>query len=170
MKFIIVSIESPYSGNKELNLRYVRACMKSCLEKGEAPVASHALFTQEGVLNDDVAEERKLGMEAGFAINMLTSKTVVYTDLGISDGMLKGIERAKQAGRIIEYRNLQGWNPLEEPLTCLNPAAVAYDAYGATTDYKNYLGLPMPEWEDLPEAIKKAWWAAAQAVISEVKP
>ena len=170
MKFIIVNIESPFAGNIDLNLKYVRACMRDCLLRGEAPLASHALYTQEGVLRDDLPEERKLGMEAGFAANMLTSKTVVYEDLGMAKGMLEGIERAKQAGRIVEFRNLEGWATPEDPLICKNPAAVAYDAYGKTTDYKNYLGLPMPEWEDLPEAIKKAWWAAANAVIAEVKP
>lgn len=170
MKFIVVSIESPFSGNTAQNLKYVRACMKNCLERGEAPVASHALFTQEGVLDDNIPEERKLGIEAGFAINALVSKTVVYEDLGITEGMLEGIARAIQEGRIVEYRKLPNWNPSEEPLTCLNPAAIAYDAYGATTDYKNYLGLSMPEWEDLPETIKKAWQAAANAVIAEIKP
>ena len=170
MKFIPVLLESPYRGDLELNLKYLRACLKDSLGKGEAPFASHAIYPQDSILDDNIPNQRKIGMEAGFAIGLLMSKTIVYTDLGITEGMLEGIERAKQAGRIIEYRNLPNWNPAEEPLTCLNPAAIAYDAYGATTDYKNYLGLPMPEWEDLPETIKKAWWAAAQAVIAEIKP
>lgn len=33
----------------------------------------------------------------------------------------------------------------------------AYDAYGETTDHKNYQGLPMPDWADLPQTIKTAW-------------
>lgn len=40
----------------------------------------------------------------------------------------------------------------------------AYDAYGAVTDHKNYQGLPMPTWEDLPEKIRTAWCAAAKNV------
>lgn len=43
-------------------------------------------------------------------------------------------------------------------------AKSAYDAYGAVTDHKNYQGLPMPTWEDLPEKIRLAWCAAAKRV------
>jgi hypothetical protein len=44
-------------------------------------------------------------------------------------------------------------------------AKIAYEAYGKSTGGKNYQGLPMPAWEDLPEAIRHAWDAAAQAVL-----
>lgn len=44
-----VVIESPFAGDVELNLRYLRACMHHCLKSGEAPYASHALYTQPGV-------------------------------------------------------------------------------------------------------------------------
>lgn len=40
-------------------------------------------------------------------------------------------------------------------------AQFMYHAYGLTTDFKNYQGLPMPAWEALPVAITKAWEAAA---------
>ena len=46
----------------------------------------------------------------------------------------------------------------------LELAKIAYQAYGKTTDFKNYQGLPMPEWESLPEKIQQAWIAAAVAV------
>jgi len=36
-------------------------------------------------------------------------------------------------------------------------AIQAYYAYGAVTDYKNFRGDPMPEWEDLPQNIRDAW-------------
>lgn len=49
----------------------------------------------------------------------------------------------------------------------------AYFAYGDVTDHKNYQGLPMPEWNDLPEKIQEAWVGAALAVrectLSEAK-
>jgi len=45
--------------------------------------------------------------------------------------------------------------------------AIAYEAYGDVTDRKNYQGLPMPAWDDLPDRIKAAWRAAAQAVLDE---
>lgn len=43
-------------------------------------------------------------------------------------------------------------------------ARLAYAAYGETTDYKNYQGLPMPAFDDLPVKIREAWNAAAVAV------
>lgn len=42
----------------------------------------------------------------------------------------------------------------------------AYNAYGETTDFKNYQGLPMPPWDALPEAIQNAWIAAASYVFN----
>ncbi len=41
----------------------------------------------------------------------------------------------------------------------------AYQAYGEVTEFKNYQGLPMPAWEDLPERIKLAWVAAVQRAL-----
>lgn len=83
--------------------------MKDCFEKNEAPFVSHLLYTQEGVLDDNVAEERGIGMEAGFLWGDKSEKTVVYTDLGISSGMRDGILRAVKVGRKIEYRSLPEW-------------------------------------------------------------
>ena len=45
----------------------------------------------------------------------------------------------------------------------------AYEAYGKTTDFKNYQGLPMPKWEDLPEKIKDAWLNACLEVIKAIQ-
>jgi hypothetical protein len=44
----------------------------------------------------------------------------------------------------------------------------AYGAYGAVTDHKNYQGLPMPTWAELPDKIREAWRAAALHVRSVV--
>ena len=54
-----VIIESPYAGDVERNVRYARAAMADCLKRGEAPFASHLLYTQEGVLDDDIPGERQ---------------------------------------------------------------------------------------------------------------
>lgn len=105
-----VNIESPYAGDIVLNTKYLRACMRDCINRGEAPFASHGLYTQPGVLMDSIPEERKLGMEAGFAINKLMSATVVYTDLGITPGMQAGINRALSEGRPVHYRTLPVWD------------------------------------------------------------
>ncbi len=108
-----VDVETPYAGRDEeqirTNLLYARACMRDCLFRGEIPFASHLLFTQPGILDDNIPEEREKGCVAGKeiieALPNITS--VVYTDLGISKGMKWGIERAEKAGRKIEYRHLE---------------------------------------------------------------
>lgn len=104
----LVVIESPYAGDVERNLRYVRAAMADCLRRGEAPYASHALYTQPGVLDDTKPEERSLGMWAGFYWGEKADATVVYMDLGMSAGMLAGIARAEAHGRPVERRTLGG--------------------------------------------------------------
>jgi|SRR3989344_1533975 len=90
----------------ERNVAYARLCLKDCFSRGEAPFASHLLYTQPNVLDDAVPEERKLGIEAGFEWRASGKATVVYTDLGISSGMEFGIEHAKKQGRPIEFRLL----------------------------------------------------------------
>lgn len=40
-------------------------------------------------------------------------------------------------------------------------AKAAYEAYGEVTGHKNFLGEPMPKWEDLSSEIRSAWRAAA---------
>lgn len=115
-----VIIESPFSAPTpegiERNIRYLRACMRDCLLRGEAPYASHALYTQPGVLRDEVPEERVHGIQAGFAWRPFAHATVVYSDLGITGGMNAGIDDAKRIARLrgeepaIEYRNLPCWD------------------------------------------------------------
>lgn len=101
-----VLVESPYAGDVARNERYARACMKDCLSRGEAPFASHLLYTQIGVLDDTVIEERELGIKAGLLWGEAADTTVVYTDYGITPGMDLGIERAVEQGRPVEYRSI----------------------------------------------------------------
>jgi hypothetical protein len=105
----LVLVESPYAGDVERNVAYARAAMHDCIRRGEAPFASHLLYTQPGVLNDQVKAERELGIKAGLEWGEKAHATVVYTDLGTSDGMRLGIIRAQQAGRPVEMRTLPGW-------------------------------------------------------------
>lgn len=102
-----VVIESPFAGETERNLKYVRECMVDCLDRGEAPFASHALYTQPGVLDDMNSEDRRKGIEAGLAIARQLDATVVYADLGITRGMVEGMERAVSDRRPIEVRTLR---------------------------------------------------------------
>ena len=101
-----VIIESPFAGDTERNIEYARKCLHHALMKNEAPVVSHLLYTQAGVLDDTIPSERALGIEAGLVWGKEAELTVVYEDLGITEGMRLGIERAKKEGRPIEYRKI----------------------------------------------------------------
>jgi hypothetical protein len=104
----LVVIESPYAGDVERNLRYLRACMADCLKRGESPFASHGLYTQPGVLDDDKPEERRLGIVAGLEWARVADAVVVYEDLGRSSGMLLAIEHHCERGRLVQFRRLGG--------------------------------------------------------------
>lgn len=103
----LVIIESPFAGNINKNIKYARQCMKDCFKRGEFPFASHLLYTQDGILDDTNPEERKLGIHAGLVWGRFADMTVVYTDLGITNGMKQGIKNAKKEGRKIKYRTLK---------------------------------------------------------------
>lgn len=103
-----VIIESPFAGDVLENLRYVRACMHDSLMRGEAPFASHALYTQEGVLRDEVPGERQRGIDAGFAWREVADLTVFYVDLGASPGMVIGLADCEAKGRPFVVRRLGG--------------------------------------------------------------
>ena len=101
---LIVNLESPYAGNIELNTIYARACLKDAIFKGEAPMASHLLYPQ--VLDEDIPEEQKLGIECGLAWLDVAAYVVVYTDLGISKGMKEAIRRAEAENITVIFRTL----------------------------------------------------------------
>lgn len=140
----LVVVESPYSsGTPEFifavlgrNEAYLRACLKDSLGRGESPFASHGLYTQPGVLDDHVPQERRRGIEAGFAWLAVAHLSASYVDLGVSRGMREGVERARALGIPVEERRLGGkWarcldvnSPLESPgVTCSN-VAIAYES------------------------------------------
>lgn len=105
----LVVVESPFAGDVERNLRYLNAAMKDCLERGEAPYASHGLYPLEagGPLDDQDPQEREWGIQAGFQWRQVADATVVYTDFGISRGMQYGIDDAEERGVPVEYRALE---------------------------------------------------------------
>lgn len=112
-----VIVESPYAGDIALNEAYARAAMHDCLSRGEAPFASHLLYTQPGVLDDNIPEERMWGIQAGMAWGALAQATVVYDDLGISRGMQYGIDKAQKEGRPVEFRQLPEFTTQIKPPT-----------------------------------------------------
>lgn len=109
-----VILESPFAGKgatKEerredylLKQRYLAACLHDCFMRSETPYASHAIVPLG--LDDEIPEERELGIQAGFAWREVAEATVVYTDLGTSKGMEYGIAHAHDVGHSVEHREL----------------------------------------------------------------
>jgi len=112
-------IESPYGGTPEeveRNTVYARRCMLWALQQGYAPFLSHLLYTQ--VLNDNNPEERKLGIEAGFAWREFADITLVFLDYGATKGMRLGIRDAKMKGRRVKEERI-GKNPYDKAIDCM---------------------------------------------------
>jgi hypothetical protein len=102
----LIILESPFAGDEQANIDYARLCVRDSLMRGEAPIASHLLYTQQTILDDRDPKERQHGVEAGLAWGIVADATVVYTDRGISDGMYEGIESAHAVGRPVEFRSI----------------------------------------------------------------
>ena len=103
-----VIIESPYAGDVERNLIYARRALRDSLHRGEAPLASHLLYTQ--VLNDNIEEERALGIAAGLEYRGVTEWAAFYMDYGMSDGMRYAMELYKRE-KITTVQRFIGKNP-----------------------------------------------------------
>ena len=110
----LVILESPFAGDVASNIEYARAAVRDSLSRGEAPIASHLLYTQDGILDDDIPDERQWGIDAGLAWHGVSTGTVVYTDRGTSRGMEYGIAAARKAGRDVEFRSIESSEPKDE--------------------------------------------------------
>jgi hypothetical protein len=95
-----VMIESPYTGSP-INRPYLHLCVYDSLLRGEAPFASHGFYTW--YLDDLLEEERKLGMECGWAWQASDLvKQVFYVDLGMSKGMQEAFNKLDALFRNLE--------------------------------------------------------------------
>lgn len=104
---IRVILESPYAGNIERNIKYARECVKHSLSLGEAPIASHLLYTQDGILDDNLEHERMWGINAGLAWKEVADKHVFYVDYGMSKGMHYAMDFASKHNIPIEVRRIK---------------------------------------------------------------
>lgn len=109
-----VIIESPLAGDVGRNIDYAKRAMADSLSRGEAPFASHLLYTQTGILDDTVPAERIQGINAGLEWGDVADLVAVYADLGISSGMKYGIDRHRREGREVEIRYIGLLDEFEE--------------------------------------------------------
>ena len=105
----LVLLASPYAGEVDRNVAYARAAMRDALDRGEAPVVPHLLYTT--VLDDADPRHRAAGTAAGLAWLRVggVDALVVYVDLGISAGMDAEIAAALSNDVAVEPRSLPAW-------------------------------------------------------------
>lgn len=103
-----VILESPYAGDIDRNIEYARECLRDSLSRNEAPIASHLLYTQSGVLKDEIPEDRLLGINAGLAWKEVAELHVFYVDYGYSSGMKYAKQYATKNNVQIEERSIYG--------------------------------------------------------------
>lgn len=105
-EFRLVVIESPFRAispeDHVRNVEYARACLRDALKRGDAPMASHLLYTQ--ALDDGDPLQRSYGMEAGWAWFKVAQAVVFYTDLGFSQGMNAALLLAESLKIPVEQR------------------------------------------------------------------
>lgn len=102
MKLVI--IESPYFGDTRQNELYGNYCMLDSLARGEAPFASHLLYTR--MLDDNEQDQRVLGIACGLAWAERADLRVFYIDLGFTPGMEAALADYKKAKAPYEFRHL----------------------------------------------------------------
>jgi len=99
-----VTIESPYAGDIERNLQYLKECILDCFARDEAPFASHRMYTD--ALDDNDPHQRQQGIIAGLTFAARCDKRVFYVDLGWSGGMKAALEWYKENGLSYEVRSI----------------------------------------------------------------
>lgn len=105
-----VVIESPYAGDIDRNTLYARRAMADAISRGEAPLASHLLYTQPGILDENSPAERALGISCGYAWMKQAEVVIFYTDYGLSPGMDNAAKKARELQIPCQYRAI-GKNP-----------------------------------------------------------
>jgi hypothetical protein len=104
----LVLIESPFAGDIERNVAYARVAVRDSVLRGEAPICSHLLFTQPGILKDDISSERTAGIAAGLEWRRACDYVAFYLDLGMSKGMAWALEIYHAEGiKVVERRILE---------------------------------------------------------------
>lgn len=97
-----VVLESPWAGDVEKNRLYALCCLRDMFNRNEAPMASHLLYPP--ALDAFTPEARERGMQSGWVWTEVAELVAVYTDRGITEGMIRGIARAESLDIPVERR------------------------------------------------------------------
>lgn len=103
----LVIIESCRTEDHISGILYARKCVRDSLLVGESPVSFHLLYSQPGVVCDDMQNESFLGVDSRDSWIRRAEKLVLYVNLGFSDDMLKSVRVAEKLNVPVEYRKLE---------------------------------------------------------------
>lgn len=151
-----VIVESPFAGHRDMNADYLKACLRDCVNRGEVPFASHGFFVH--FLNEDLPDEREMGIKMGYDFWEKADKVVFYMDLAMSKGMQSALIKAFAENKPIERRQLpedmwqefhKKWSegtqePVKKPVN-LDALAKDLELYGTTPgSIENQTPGPVP--------------------------
>lgn len=87
----------------EDNLKFARQKFRELVAQGDAPIASHLTYTQDGILDDLVPNERRVGIAAGLAWRPMAEVSVFFPRDGYwSRGMLDALDSCVNEGLVAE--------------------------------------------------------------------
>lgn len=108
-----VFIVSPYRGKIMRNVAYASAAVRDSFERQEAPFAGHLFYTT--ILDDADSKQRVLGMTAAHSFMASSHRVAVYTDLGMTEGMVSDVNAALDMKLPMVFRRLPNWAPPSYP-------------------------------------------------------
>jgi hypothetical protein len=115
-----VVLESPYAGDTIANIAYLQRCIQDSIDQGEAPFASHQMYTM--ALDNTSDYQRLIGIECGYTWLRLAQLQVFYTDRGWSPGMIEAWRAGAALDMPYRIRALDGPpRPLEGDVSRFYP-------------------------------------------------
>ena len=100
-----VVVKTPFTlGDKGENLKYLKRVLHDSLDRGEAPISMLLLYSQ--LLENDGHIPIRLLVEVEWVWEQIARTLVIYDDYGISENMLRAIDRFRMKKRCILYRSI----------------------------------------------------------------
>ena len=97
-----VYVASKYAGDVRANARDAIRYCRYVIAQGYMQIASHILYAASGMLRDEDASDRELGLLFGLSLLAVCDEVWVFGE--ISSGMEAEIEEAKRLGKPIVYK------------------------------------------------------------------
>ena len=94
-----IYVASRYAGDVDANVSAAVTYCRLVIDEGYMPVASHLLYPQ--ILNDNIPEERELGLLFGLSLLRMCDEVWVFGE--VSQGVAQEIAEAKRLKKQIRY-------------------------------------------------------------------